>query len=102
MNGDAMYEMMHDQMLADLIGNHDKVIAAVACPLCNVPVGTSCKVGYIPVNCHLTRYYHWISLGSPDTNGRTDTQPREHPVPCQSCRKSTWHTSAICDDCKRL
>lgn len=24
------------------------------------------------------------------------SQPREHPVPCQLCRRSTWNQSAVC------
>lgn len=36
----------------------------------------------------------------------TTTQPRERAVACQWCwprtRRTTWNTSAVCDDCTRL
>jgi len=29
--------------------------------------------------------------------GRRARQPREHPVPCQRCRRMTWNVNAICN-----
>lgn len=43
----------------------------------------------------------WMKTELP-TPPPEEHQPREHPVPCRSCRRLTWAHSAFCGRCARV